>query len=71
MAWPEHSDPAKAVTPVSCSGLLLFIRAPNFPSELEGISSADCRLTLLKYRARKNGLQNVISTTQAGSGRLV
>ena len=23
------------------------------------------------YRARKNGLQNVISTTQAGSGRLV
>ena len=23
------------------------------------------------YRARKNGLQNVISTTQAGLGRLV
>ena len=26
---------------------------------------------LSKYRARKNGLQNVISTTQAGLGRLV
>ena len=36
------SDPAKGLTPVSCSGLPLFIRAPNFPSELEGISSADC-----------------------------
>ena len=29
-----------------------------------GIASA-------RYRARKNGLQNVISTTQAGLGRLV
>ena len=29
------------------------------------------RLSNDYYRARKNGLQNVISTTQAGLGRLV
>ena len=29
------------------------------------------RRLLCLYRARKNGLQNVISTTQAGLGRLV
>ena len=28
-------------------------------------------VTISQYRARKNGLQNVINTTQAGLGRLV
>ena len=35
------------------------------------LRSHDIRISLTYYRARKNGLQNVLSTTQAGSGRLV
>ena len=38
---------------------------------VELIERGESFLSYSKYRARKNGLQNVISTTQAGPGRLV
>ena len=61
-------------------GHTLFFKRNVTGREMEGDGGrgAISSLTLVPpippldyYRARKNGLQNVISTTQAGSGRLV